>query len=177
MSYYKRFIGRTISFCLRLADSVGDAYTNDGMGGPGVNTLKVVLVDDATEIRHLVKTLLEDIPIVEVVGEASDAVKALEVIETLRPQVVILDIHMPGGNGINVLRQIKLLDPSIVVIMLTNHAESYFRSLSLKGGADFFFDKTLELQDLISAVSELRHPRFVGKGISDYTSGVGPTTR
>ena len=142
-----------------------------------MNTLKVVLVDDAPEIRHRVKTLLEDIPKVEVVGEAGDAVTALEVIKILRPQVVILDIHMPGGKGIGVLRRIKLLDPSIVVIMLTNFVESYFRSVSLKGGADFFFDKTLELQDLIRAVSELLPPHFGGNGISDCASGVGPTTR
>lgn len=156
---------------------MGRAHTNDGMGDPGVKALKVVLVDDATEIRHRVKTLLEDIPKVEVVSEVGDAVNALEIIENLRPQVVILDIHMPGGNGIGVLRQIKLLDPSIVVIMLTNHVESHFRSVSLAGGADFFFDKTLEIQDLIRAVSELLPPRFGGNRISDYASGVGPTTR
>jgi DNA-binding NarL/FixJ family response regulator len=140
-----------------------------------VNTLKVVLVDDTTEIRHRVKTLLEDIPKVEVVGEVGDPVNALEVIDTLRPHVVILDIHMPDGSGITVLRQIKLLDPSIVVIILTNHVESHFRSVSLKSGAYFFFDKTLELQDLISAVSKLHHSRFGGNEIPDYPNEVGPT--
>ncbi len=138
--------------------------------------LEVVVVDDATEVRHRVKALLEDIPKVEVIGEVGDSVKALEVIEVLRPQVVILDIHMPGGSGIGVLRQIKLLDPSIVVIMLTNFVASHYRSVALQAGADFFFDKALEFQDLKSVVSELRHPRFTGNEIPGYASGVGLPT-
>jgi len=134
------------------------ADTNERRGSFGVKKLQVVLVDDAVEVRRRVKTLIEDLPEVEVIGEAGDSLNAIEVIKTLRPRVVILDIHMPGGNGIGVLRHIKLLDPFIVVIMLTNFVASYYRSVCLKGGADFFFDKGLELQDLKNALSELRHP-------------------
>lgn len=134
--------------------------------------LKVVLVDDATEVRGRVKALLEDISGVEVVEETGDSLKAVEVVEVLRPHVVILDIHIPAGNGIGVLRHIKLFDPSIVVIMLTNFVASYYRAVCLKGGADFFFDKALELQDLKRTVNVLRHSDVIGAGTHDSDGGI-----
>ena len=160
---------------LHLDDSIEDEHASDGRGGTKVKKLRVVLVDDETDVRGRVKALLEDVPGVNVVGEIGGKENAVEVLEFLSPQVVILDIHLSGGSGLAVLRQIKLFDPSIVVIMLTDFVSSFYRSVCLKGGADFFLDKALELKELKGVVSEISHSGFARNGTRGCASRVGPT--
>lgn len=72
----------------------------------------------------------------------------MDVITTTYPDIVILDINMPGKNGLDLLLEIKLMiNPSIVIIM-SNDADSYYRNLCKKMGADYFFDKSTEFHKI-----------------------------
>lgn len=103
-----------------------------------------------------------------IVGQAENAQKALSAIRQLHPDVVILDIWMPGGNGIEVLRQLKKLKPSPKVIMFTNYTYPQYRYRCKVAGADFFFDKSTEFDQIPRALETLRQSiqaedRSVGK--------------
>jgi DNA-binding NarL/FixJ family response regulator len=117
--------------------------------------MKVVLVDDATELRNLLKDLLADVPGLEITGEAGDVPEALELVRTLRPDVVILDISLPSGSGIEVLRQAKRLQPAPVVIMLTALRTPEYRTAWTNAGADHFFEKTTGLPEMHRTLKEL----------------------
>ena len=104
--------------------------------------MKVLIVEDSDTIREILTRLLSEIPGVEIVGEAADAMEAIEKVEDLRPDVVTLDIRIPGGSGIGVLRQIKETHPSIKVVMLTNYPFLQHRKACEDAGADGFFDKS-----------------------------------
>jgi two-component system response regulator DevR len=117
--------------------------------------MKVVLVDDATELRNLVRDLLADVPGLEIAGEAGDVPEALELVRTLRPDVVLLDISLPSGSGIDVLRQAKQLQPAPVVIMLTNMHLPQYRVACANAGADHFFEKTTGLPEMRELLMEL----------------------
>ena len=117
--------------------------------------MKIVLVDDATELRHLVKDLLADVPGLEIAGEAGDVLEAVELITALHPDVVILDISLPSGSGIEVLRRIKQLQPAPVVIMLTGLRTAEYRKACANAGADYFFEKTTDLAPLYRTMNEL----------------------
>jgi two-component system chemotaxis response regulator CheB len=56
-------------------------------------------------------------PLIEVVGEACDAIEARRLIKELDPDVVTLDIEMPGMNGLDFLDKIMALRPMPVVIV------------------------------------------------------------
>jgi DNA-binding NarL/FixJ family response regulator len=117
--------------------------------------MKVVLVDDSIELRNLVKDLLADVPALEIAGEAGDAPEAIDLITALRPDAVILDISLPSGSGIGVLRRIKQLQPAPLVIVLTGLGTPEYRIACENAGADYYFDKTSDLDALHMAMIDM----------------------
>lgn len=117
-----------------------------------VTELKVLIVDDSATIRVRLAGLLAEIEKVEVVGEAANAREGLELARSLRPDVVTLDVRMPGQSGLEVISRIKQLQPSPTVIVLTNFPYPAYRNRALELGADFFFDKTTELHEVVEVV-------------------------
>jgi DNA-binding NarL/FixJ family response regulator len=61
---------------------------------------RVLLADDHSLIRIGVRTLVEQLGGMEVVGEASDGRMALEMIKKHYPDLVLMDIGMAGINGL-----------------------------------------------------------------------------
>jgi DNA-binding NarL/FixJ family response regulator len=62
--------------------------------------IRVILADDHTLVRAGIRALLERLPGVEVLAEASNGRELLDLLHTHRPEVVMMDISMPGLNGL-----------------------------------------------------------------------------
>lgn len=118
--------------------------------------MRVFVADDSAPVRERIVSLLEEIPGVEVVGQAEDALAARALVTALQPDVVILDINMPGGSGIEVLQDIKRLPRAPRVIMLTNYSQPQYRTRCLEAGADEFFDKSTEFEKIRGALEPSR---------------------
>ena len=69
--------------------------------------MRVLVVDDSTLFRKVVRDVLKTIPGVEVVGVAANGKLALDKIDQLRPDLLTLDIEMPELDGIGVLRHLS----------------------------------------------------------------------
>lgn len=108
----------------------------------------IFIADDSDTLRERLTTMLSEVEGAEVVGQARNAAEAVEGIRSLNPDVVILDIQMPGGSGIDVLKTIKRHARPPVVMMLTNHASGLYRKKCMEWGADFFLDKSREIERL-----------------------------
>ncbi len=65
-----------------------------------------VVVDDDPLARERLRDLVEEVPIVVLVGEASDGRSAVELIDRLRPDIAFLDIELPVMSGVEVARRI-----------------------------------------------------------------------
>ena len=85
-----------------------------------MSALRVLVVDDASVYRKIVRNLLATIPGVEVVGVASTGTMALQAIESLKPDLVTLDIEMPELDGLAVLAELKRRKLPAGVIMLSS---------------------------------------------------------
>ena len=118
----------------------------------------VLVMDDAAVVRSLLAAMLAEIDTVENVIQAEDAASALRLVDEHEPDIAILDIKVPGvgvvQNGIDVLRRVKGAHPDTKVIMLTNHATERYRSECQKAGADYFYDKSSEFEQLLDRVAE-----------------------
>jgi DNA-binding NarL/FixJ family response regulator len=122
----------------------------------------VLIADDSRPLRERLIALCGEVDGIRVVGQAGDCREALARADALRPDVVVLDVRMPDGSGIDVLSQVKRARPAPVVIMLTGHALPQYRTRCLAAGADFFFDKSSELEQVAEALGRLARGREAG---------------
>ena len=116
---------------------------------------RILIVDDSATLRKDLKKLLMPIKNIEIIGEAVDSAGAVKLYETLNPDIIILDIDLKDGNGIEVLTRIKNNSPSPTTIMFTNYSNSAYQKAAKLLGADYFFDKTNDVEKLVNTVMEL----------------------
>jgi len=125
------------------------------------------IADDSETVCERLIDLLSEVEGAEVIGQAANVGDAVEGVRRLKPHVVILDIQMPGGSGIDVLKEIKRGGLPPLVLMLTNHASPQYRKKCLEWGADFFLDKSGDLECLLTISKSLvrrRTARGAGMG-------------
>lgn len=104
----------------------------------GASSFKVLIVEDSTLFRHLLKeTLHERFPFIQI-DEAIDGNEALLKTEASHPDLIFMDIRLPGENGLEITKKIKARYPQIVVIILTGYDLPEYRDASC---ADYFFSK------------------------------------
>lgn len=95
--------------------------------------VSVVMADDHTRLRGMIRRALEDGGCV-VLGEGATAEEAVSLTVEHRPDVALLDIHMPG-SGIQAAQAIARLAPDTAIVMLTQSAEDEDLFDSLRAGA------------------------------------------
>ena len=88
-------------------------------------TRRILLVDDDTEIRQLVRMTLPPDGL-EVV-EAADGDDALRLLAELPPELVVLDWKMPRLSRDEVLTELRTRHPTLPVIVLTAEVEDHHR--------------------------------------------------
>jgi two-component system alkaline phosphatase synthesis response regulator PhoP len=114
----------------------------------------VLVVDDDSAIRRVVRTVLEADNF-EVV-EAADGPAALLLLDAINgrgPDAVVLDIMMPGIDGIEVCRRID--HTQVKVVMLSARDDPDTREQAAKAGADAYLTKPFSAIELLDAVEKL----------------------
>jgi DNA-binding NarL/FixJ family response regulator len=117
--------------------------------------MKIVIADDSSLLRDRIKSMLNNINDVFVVGEAENGVEALQLIKEKKPDLAILDIRMPDMNGIEVLKRIRELKMKVKVCMLTNYSYPQYKKRCLEAGADYFLNKTEDLEKINIVITDL----------------------
>jgi two-component system, NarL family, response regulator DevR len=114
--------------------------------------LRVLLVDDHDVVLEGLRSLLEGVGRVDVVGQAYTASEAVAAARELAPDVVVLDNHLGGESGVAVCRRIKVENAAVRVIMLTAFADETAAAGALRAGASAFILKRSGSDSLIRAV-------------------------
>ena len=108
--------------------------------------ITVLIIDDSSVIRGIIKEVLRDVETIEVVGEAQDPLVARTLIKQLTPDVLTLDVEMPKMDGITFLSNLMRLRPMPVVMLstlTTKGADTTFKALEL-GAIDFIAKPSFE---------------------------------
>jgi DNA-binding NarL/FixJ family response regulator len=132
-----------------------------------MSPIKVLLAEDHTIVRKGIRSLLDGVTDIEVVGEAEDGREAVEKVGQLLPDVVLMDNTMPILNGLEATRQIKKQFPQIVVLILTMHTDEEYIFQFLQAGASGYLVKKTAPKELVSAIKAVyRGDSFLSPSIS-----------
>lgn len=95
--------------------------------------MNLLIVEDNAKMRRMIKSVVADL--VDRIDECSDGGEALFFYEARQPDFVLMDIQMKNINGIAATKQIVARFTEAKIIIVTNHADGYFRESAREAGA------------------------------------------
>ncbi len=139
--------------------------------------IKVLVVDDQTELADEIAEILKTDEELEVVGTAADGFEALEKTAASQPDVVLLDIRMPNMNGVVATQRIKSEFPQAKVLILTTFDDSDYILNAINNGASGYLLKDISGDALIDAVKNAHAgdtilPAKIARRIADAAKNV-----
>lgn len=120
-------------------------------------SIKVLLADSSDVMRIAIIRVLNEEPLIELVGEANSFAETLQLTAALKPDVLVLDPHMPDEREYpagSVTAQVLLNAKCVVAISFWNDADA--RDLAETFGASTLLDKTKLYSELIPAIVQFR---------------------
>jgi two-component system response regulator AlgR len=114
--------------------------------------MRVLIVDDELPARERLRSLLNEIGDLDVVGEAATGEQALRLAVDLGPDVVLLDVRMPGMDGIEAARQLNSLVEPPAVIFATAYDEYAVNAFDAQ--AVGYLLKPIRKEKLVAALAQ-----------------------
>lgn len=109
--------------------------------------LRILIADDAPDIRLLLKMYLTDSRL-EVVGEATNGAEAVEMAGAEKPDAVILDLAMPVMDGLEAIPLIKQASPGTKIVVLSGFDADRMAERAISLGAETYLQKGVALGDI-----------------------------
>jgi DNA-binding NarL/FixJ family response regulator len=113
--------------------------------------LRIAIVEDDKDFRHVLETYLNQAPGFECVSTYSDPRVALRQLPQDKPDVVLMDLQLPGMTGIECVAEL----PVIRVIMLTVFEQDEHVFQALKAGAYGYLVKRTPPGKILEAIREV----------------------
>jgi len=148
-----------------------------------MTTIRVVLADDHPVVRAGIRSMLEQIEGVVILGEASNGREALALVEQFQPQLLLTDIAMPELNGLEVAARITKSHPLVRVIILSMHAAEEYVWQALRVGAAGYLLKDTDAKEIELAVTEVAAgrsyltPAVSKEVVENYLQRLGPDAK
>ncbi len=132
-------------------------------------TIRVLLVEDHTLVRAGIRSLIESLPNLEVVGEGGTGVAALTLVPLLHPDIVLLDIAMAEMNGLEAAERLHKLYPELRIVMLSMYANEAYVVQALRAGASGYLLKDASLTELELAIrAVMRNETYLSPAVSKH---------
>jgi len=119
----------------------------------------ILIVDDNMNFVDRMISLLQETDSPRQIYSANNYDEARRMLSEVNPDIILLDINLPGKSGLEILKMIRSESEYTTVLMLTNHADAYYRQQCLELGADYFLDKSEDfglVPDIVNQLS-LQH--------------------
>ncbi|GAB4289097.1 MAG: response regulator transcription factor [Marinilabiliales bacterium] len=117
-----------------------------------MSNIQIVIVDDHDLILNGIKTVIDDIPDISVIGEANNGKQLLMLLERVIPDVIIMDIDMPVMDGIETSKIVKNKYPEIHIIALTIHDELGIINKIKEADFDGYLLKNIDKEEISRAI-------------------------
>jgi DNA-binding NarL/FixJ family response regulator len=131
-------------------------------GSGDIRQIRVVISDDVSEMREILRDTLGEDPTIAIVGEADDGRDCIRLVRELEPDVVLLDLAMPGIDGLEAIPLIIKNAPRTGIIVISAFAEGRMGDVARSLGADQYIEKGTALIDVVAAVRAVAESRRGG---------------
>lgn len=142
-----------------LDEVLAEQADQPGLAGDAERATSILVVDDHSEFRAILKQILVLETGLVVTGEAEDGKAAVEWVRERQPDVVIMDVAMPRLDGLEATRLIKDMRPETKVLILTIHTDDVYRERARASGADAFIAK----RDIITVLTPTLRRLLAGR--------------
>ncbi len=142
-----------------------------------MSKIRVTLADDHPVVLAGIKALIEAVPEMELVGEASDGRAALQLVKATSPDVAVIDVSMPLLTGVDLARAMSEQCPQVKILVLTAHEDRAYAQQLLQAGVRGYLLKRSAAEELVRAIrivyaGDLHiDPAIAGKLLSGVGAG------
>lgn len=117
--------------------------------------INVLIADDHQMFIDGLKALLQDLPGIKVVGEASNGKEAVVHCKDHSVDLVIMDVNMPEMDGVEATKELCKTNKNLKILGLSMHRDRHFISDMLKSGASGYILKNTGKKELLDAIQTL----------------------
>ncbi|MDA8098958.1 MAG: response regulator transcription factor [Nitrospiraceae bacterium] len=129
---------------------------------------RVLVADDHAIFREGLRQILEDVPDIDVVEEASNGQEVLDKIAKADYDLLLLDIAMPGISGLDLLKQLRSEGRKMRVLVLSMYPEEQYAVRAIRAGASGYLTKASASEELIDAIRKVTSGgRYISASILD----------
>jgi DNA-binding NarL/FixJ family response regulator len=116
-------------------------------------TVRVVVADDHPIVRDGLRVLLDSLPDMELVGEATTGREAVRSAVVDRPDVIVMDLRMPDLDGATATAEICRTAPDVAVLVLTMLDDDDWVFAAMRAGARGYLVKGASQQEIVRAIT------------------------
>ena len=116
---------------------------------------RVLIADDSTSVRDVIRSFLRDHQEIEICGEAVDGLDTIEKAQRLQPDLILLDLVMPEINGAVVASILKQKMPNVRIILFTMYSENVSKAFSSAVGIDAVLSKPDGMTHVVESINSL----------------------
>lgn len=134
--------------------------------------MRVIIADDSSDIRRMLRLSLDLEGDFEVVGEAEDGEEAVNLAARERPDAIVLDLAMPVMDGLQAIGHIRERSPLTRIVVLSGFNASQMAAEARTLGADAYLEKGTAFSDVATL---LRGLNTKDRAVEAPASGVAAT--
>jgi DNA-binding NarL/FixJ family response regulator len=116
---------------------------------------RVLIADDNTSVRDVIRMFLCAHQEIEICGEAVDGLDAIQKAQRLKPDLILLDLVMPEINGAVVASILKQKMPNVRIILFTMYSENVSKAFSSAVGIDAVLSKPDGMTHVVESINSL----------------------
>jgi two-component system chemotaxis response regulator CheY len=120
---------------------------------------KILIVDDASFMRTVLKDIVKTNGLATEILEAGDGVDGVKSYQQHKPDLVTMDVNMPRADGIQALRAIMKINPSAKVVMVTSVEQKEIVQDAMKLGARDYVVKPFDRSNVPLVLNKVLRQR------------------
>jgi DNA-binding NarL/FixJ family response regulator len=144
----------------------------DAASDKEADVVRLLLVDVHAISRSSSRILLDSLPGLTVVGEASEHLEALRLAVVLQPDIVLISMRVQGSSGPETARQILNLVPQTRIVFLTLFDDPEYIQSALAAGAHGYVLKQEPAAEILTAIARvMQGEQYLSPGLKLSNNG------